>query len=694
MTEESLQELELHRFQRKITFLFIGGILMIISSISGTIALHYIIVQTASGLIDSEQVGQYFMFFLVFCSIIADSGGFAVILGTILIILNHYKMGRVIVTLGTGVGLIGLLFLVSLQLGSGMYNEVFGDLIYGLSSLSGFIGIFGYSIVILARKNLEYPEVLEEPRKINLKEYTKKENISKVIALSMSIFFSVILELVLISVYSRLLFLRFTDFLFWQLGIISFSLLIIFALLYSKYFRLIYLFSVLILSIVGFIFLSYGELFLTFNLFYPRLFLIILIISSGLGTSYKIRHFKKFVRKEMIKEIGFLLLAFFSLFAVSVVVLAVPNEKITITPKTEPELIFFTNPFEMPKASEANVTYEKWGNGSFSFYPSMQQRNIYNTGIMERLKTAIKYDFNLYINIIPSGGDFVNIYNTDEILEVYLECKDWFITEGIFNDSHIVAFTIDAEPPKIINEEAKEGTFSEGASHIFKRFPTKEDIEGATDDLNEFVKQIRSDGKQAGIIRTRTNLDNTDGDGDIELLSNNVYSLDVEWDFSVSMLYRSQKFEERDEGSANDYVATILSTVYGAEVTETSYVYSKYYFYLYVGIDQTKSDINAKEQYTFLGNYKSEFERTEYIKNGEYIDDLDICRHFNEEKVFLYNYEGFIYHFGYEGICDLIKHNKQYDSWEFETPALEAQTHVILLMFLIIIDYVLFLDPS
>ena len=659
----------------------IGGILMTFGSISGTLALHFIVVEFTLKIFSSKVIEEYIVLFLIICAFLANTGGIAVIIGTLFIAFHRMRIGKIISALGTGLGLVGLILLATIQIISGGIFGIFSEIIIGLSSVSGVLGSIGFIIVIISRKKIIR---IETPIKIDIKKVVAREHISKVITVIISLFFFVYFEIILISVFDRLLFLPFYNFLFWQIASICLQIALILFNLFFKYFRLLFL------SIVSF---SVGSAWLfvlqLHKLIFPKVILGIIFILSLIASGIHIKYIKHQPKSSNRAEAGHLILVFIFITFICALFLTIPKQKVIIEPKTSPELIFFVSPYQLPNNNE---TYEDWGDNRISFMPSVGIHTWNKSSLMDRYKLAIKNGVNLYFNIIPEDYDFVNIYNTHKILEVYRLYRQWFIKEGIFNDSHIKAFVIDAEPPKIIAEEMKKRDLIDGINYLIDKFPTEEDIKNATINLRAFTEEVRSDGKLVGIIRTRTNLDCTDGDGDIELLSNNIFSLDVEWDFAVSMLYRSQRLEKSEPGSANEFVSNILASVYGASVTKTSFVYSQYYFYLYVGIDQSISDIKAKKQYTFLGNYKSEFEKTSYIKNKEFFTDLDICRHFGEEKVFFYNYEGFIYHYGQEGIKEILEYNEQHKSWVLEYSELESQLNIMLLMFYVSIDLILFME--
>ncbi|GAG84019.1 unnamed protein product, partial [marine sediment metagenome] len=103
-------------------------------------------------------------------------------------------------------------------------------------------------------------------------------------------------------------------------------------------------------------------------------------------------------------------------------------------------------------------------------------------------------------------------------------------------------------------------------------------------------------------------------------------------------------------------------------------------------------DFKANNHYIFVGTLKKIFNDTDYMEDKEYLDDIDICRHFGKEKVFLYNYENFIKNYGIMELINLGKHIQQDDSWELKYLAVEVQVNVIFYLALAFLDRIIFLE--
>ncbi len=683
--KEPFQRLKLTYRQALIVSL-LGGALMTIAGISGNLTIYFLTQEIVADYVNSKLIGLVFFIILLVVEFIAHAGGIAVIIGTLLIAVGHYRVGRAFSSLGTGLGFIGLIVLIVIEVVTGTILEDLFLTLLGIITFSGALGISGFILAIVSRRYIIWHHEEVRPKTVLL----GKEHISSIIVISISTFFFVLFESILIPIFSRLIFLNIYIYIMWQTIIISIYFNTSILTVYFKYFKLTFINFILVLSAIGLLLLSYLH-----ALIVPKVILIFLFVASSIGDYYfmKFKHIRKEKNLKRRKK-GLILIAILSSTTfTSVMVLTIP-QRIEITPKTSPELIFFTEPFQMPNS---NDTYELWGDNKFSFMPSLGLHVLNSSSLMERLKLAIVNEVNLYINLINPDADFTNIYNAYRCMESYTKFKEWFENESIFDSPYIKAFTFDAEPSKSIQEDNKgisRGNMFDGINYLIDNFPSRSEINNATECLQALIDLAHSDDKEIGIIRTRPNLDENDYDGDLELISDNIYSLDLEWDFSVTMLYRSQAIKKSEPGSAQDTVTNLLLTVFGGTRTDNAFVYSKSYFYFFTGIEQSNGDVKAKEKYIFLGNYKASFKETSYIKNEGFLYDLDICRHFSEEKVFLYNYEGFVYHYGEAGLKKLIDHNNQHESWILEYNSVALQADIILLIVLVSIDRFLSLDPA
>ncbi|MFX0072184.1 MAG: hypothetical protein ACFFAO_13940, partial [Candidatus Hermodarchaeota archaeon] len=70
----------------------------------------------------------------------------------------------------------------------------------------------------------------------------------------------------------------------------------------------------------------------------------------------------------------------------------------------------------------------------------------------------------------------------------------------------------------------------------------------------------------------------------------------------------------------------------------------------------------------------------------QYFVDLDICRHFKNEKVFFYDLKGFLSHYGWEGIEELGKYVQQKDKTYLKYSTYKSLTFLIFYCGLVLID--------
>ncbi|MHA1689835.1 MAG: hypothetical protein ACTSYC_08885 [Promethearchaeota archaeon] len=130
----------------------IGGILMFISSIVGNVSFFILVFEIASNIIGPESAVVFSIILQVFF-FIAMGGGISVIIGALIVALNQYRIGKFIIGLGAGMGLIGLIifFITSLIAGS-FLSDLFGIFLGILNGTYGFLGVI---LTILARFKLK-----------------------------------------------------------------------------------------------------------------------------------------------------------------------------------------------------------------------------------------------------------------------------------------------------------------------------------------------------------------------------------------------------------------------------------------------------------------------------------------------------------------------------------------------------------
>lgn len=522
---------------------------------------------------------------------------------------------------------------------------------------------------------------------IHFRRYLKKENTSIFFFFTVSLCFFIFFEWILISVFSRFTFLDISYLLLWQIATISLNIIIINAGIRHRYFRLLYFSVIAVISGTTIIILNNFK-----NLVGLKAFFIILFLIGISGNYFSLKFVKK-KKKEKSKRnkirILFILI-FSSMFIGSIWYLTFPEKKIIIKPETYPEIIFWTSPYDLP--DDQNI-YEICKQYNIGFMPAINAGTLNISSLMRRYKLAIDNGVNLYFCLLTSGDPYMNMDTTEEFVPLYNRFKAWFKAEGIFDSTFVKAFAVDAEPPGEYIEKVQEKSFVYSINYLTDNFPTKKEIKEATENIKELVEEIRADGKEAGIIRISPYLDELDEDGDIELLIRNVYSLDVVWDFSITMIYRIGAAIVDMGDAVEDIADDMKKNVFGRIEKEKINILSAYNFYHRVGMTEKEcGDFHANNHYIFVGTLKKVFNDTDYMEDKEYLDDIDICRHFGKGKVFLYNYENFIANYGILELINLGKHIQQDDSWELEHLAAEVQINIIFYLALAFLDRLLFLE--
>ena len=90
---------------------FLGGILMIIGSAIGSAEFYGYLANLVSSYISPEFI-PLVSAILTVLEYIAFFGGYSVIVGTLLILINQIKLGKIIIMIATSFGMLGLVFYV------------------------------------------------------------------------------------------------------------------------------------------------------------------------------------------------------------------------------------------------------------------------------------------------------------------------------------------------------------------------------------------------------------------------------------------------------------------------------------------------------------------------------------------------------------------------------------------------------
>ena len=99
-----------------------------------------------------------------FISFLAAGGGYTVILGVILVLLNRYRLGRIIISFGTGFGILGIIVYIAyyvVKLTGIITNPTiltFLTQIFGLFYFNSGFGFAGTILAVIGKIGLKKPE--------------------------------------------------------------------------------------------------------------------------------------------------------------------------------------------------------------------------------------------------------------------------------------------------------------------------------------------------------------------------------------------------------------------------------------------------------------------------------------------------------------------------------------------------------
>ena len=114
----------------------IAGILLLLTGIQGPIGLYQTIKDLLPNLIQNQQILQIADIIAAVFIGIALAGGLAVIAGGILILINRVTIGKFVIAIGTGAGIIWLILLVITLISTQQLNTIVERY-----SLFGWIGL-------------------------------------------------------------------------------------------------------------------------------------------------------------------------------------------------------------------------------------------------------------------------------------------------------------------------------------------------------------------------------------------------------------------------------------------------------------------------------------------------------------------------------------------------------------------------
>ena len=154
----------MENYNRKWIFLsLVGGALMIFGATIGNLMIYIFFSELAKDYIKNQFLETTFFFAFIIFGIIAGTGGVSVIIGTLLIIVNHFKLGKFLQIMGTGIGLTGLVIFIIIEI---IFIVIIGhtlgfiSIFLGITSVCEVAGFSGFLMAIVSRKKLKKPEIV------------------------------------------------------------------------------------------------------------------------------------------------------------------------------------------------------------------------------------------------------------------------------------------------------------------------------------------------------------------------------------------------------------------------------------------------------------------------------------------------------------------------------------------------------
>jgi len=146
---------------------FLGGILMIIGSAIGSAVFYVYFANLVSSYISPEFMPLVAVI-LTILEFIAFYGGYSVIVGAILILIDQIKLGKIIIMVATSFGMLGLVFYVgTLILGnSGIAVspavQAILDQMYSLFTYNTGLAFTGTILAVIGRYGIKKPEKVKK----------------------------------------------------------------------------------------------------------------------------------------------------------------------------------------------------------------------------------------------------------------------------------------------------------------------------------------------------------------------------------------------------------------------------------------------------------------------------------------------------------------------------------------------------
>ena len=151
--------------------LFLGGICMIISSAIGSIGIYEFLYDYVSTEVPSEII-PLLKATIVVLRVIAYTGGYAIIVGTIFILFNHYRLGKFFIGLGLTFGSLALIIWIIVRvvdLFPGLITDpevlTYLDRLYEQFTYNTGLAFTGVVVAIIGRMAIKKPKKPKKAKK-------------------------------------------------------------------------------------------------------------------------------------------------------------------------------------------------------------------------------------------------------------------------------------------------------------------------------------------------------------------------------------------------------------------------------------------------------------------------------------------------------------------------------------------------
>ena len=367
---------------------------------------------------------------------------------------------------------------------------------------------------------------------------------------------------------------------------------------------------------------------------------------------------------------------------------------IEIEANNSPEIIFWSSAVETPTDEE---TLDFCEANDIGFVVVLREHYISDGGASEKRHIELLLNHSIITYICLGGGKdefYLTTDNGDEFYDIFRNIRSWLILNNLYNYENMRGFVVDAEIPKSYHTDLTDADIYERGEYMFNQMPSQNEMDKIQSNLNKIIEDIDEDGKVIGIIKLPTMFDQLDNDNDYDLLSNTIYSLDLPWDFSVSMNYRTMHIPAVYDYLIRDMSEYDYTTDYEPSYLEQDQLEANIIpisqFYQEVAYEVYSSDVGVrqKNRYIFIGVFTKKFKDTSYMQNDEWKKDLDICRHFGVSKVFFYEYSGFK---RYHSLTALVRHNSRSQRWILVIPQYMITRELFIALSVIIADKLLYI---